>query len=103
MSLKLGLRQMRIKGKIVEVDVSERNNKKTYHHQIVLPASDEYGSTNGIVVSADRLLGREQEIIEVTVEFSGYIQRVQYPDKQTGEMREFKRRNYFFTEVKQAA
>ncbi|WP_319548091.1 hypothetical protein [Desulfogranum marinum] len=100
---KLTFNQMRIKGKIIAIETAGKDQDKTYYHQLALPGKDEYDSPSGIIVSSSKMLGGEDQVVELTAEFSGYLKRVRYFDKDTGEQKEFMQRNYYFKEVAASA
>ncbi len=103
MSVKPEFNQMRVKGKIITIETMGKDQDKTYYHQLALPGKDEYDSPSGMIVSSSKMLGGEEQVVEMLVEFSGFLKRVRYIDKKTGEEKEFLQRNYYFNEVKAAA
>jgi len=96
---KVAFNQMPIKGKIIAIETFGKDDKKVYHHQLTLPGKDEYDSPSGIIVSSKKMLGGEGQVVEATVEFSGFLKKIRYYDKETGEQKEFLQRNYYFREV----
>ncbi len=79
---------MPIKGKIVSVESFGTGDKKVYSHQLMLPGKDEYSQVKGILVNAPTMLGTEDQVVELLVEFSGFVKRFKYVDKETGEQKE---------------
>ena len=91
---------MPIKGKIIAVESYGKGDNKVFSHHMVLPGKDEYSQVKGILVNAPNMLGAEDQIVEVDVEFSGFVKRFNYIDKQTGEQMQGKSLDARFNVVK---
>ncbi len=98
----LQLNQLNIKGKIVEVEHYGEGDKKRYNHQVVLQSKDQYSTPAGIIVNSTRMMGAEGQEVETLVEYSGFVKRINYVAKDTGEKKSFKQLNARFIEVVQA-
>jgi len=79
---------MSIKGKIVSVESFGTGEKKVFSHQMLLPGKDEFDQVKGIIVNAPNMLGAEDQIVEIDVEFSGFVKRFKYIDRETGEQKQ---------------
>lgn len=91
---------MSIKGKIVSVESYGKGDKKIFSHQLVIPGKDEYSQIKGILVNSPNMLGAEDQVIDIDVEFSGFVKRFKYIDKETGEQKEGKSLDARFTLAK---
>ncbi|MGL1932724.1 MAG: hypothetical protein OCC45_13345 [Desulfotalea sp.] len=99
MAEKTKFNHMHLQGKIVGIETFGEGDKKRYKHQVVTKAKDEFTSPSGIIVTSTRMMGTEGQVVECEVEYGGYIKPVKWTDKNTGELKEMKNLNAYFTEV----
>lgn len=90
---------MNIKGKVIEVESYGEGEKKKYKHQIVTAAKDEFSRPAGIIVTSNRMMAMEGQIVECEAEYGGYVKVNKWIDQKTGEQKEMKNLVAYFTEI----